>query len=116
MKSSSHRYRLFCVTLVALFLSGCTPTQTGKPIQGEQPQATAPVLQPQQPSQPTAAVVTPVQPAEQPRVRQLIKLVEQAYAFPIYILLYTIATTDTVHDLTIDTHGFPEFHGAWLSA
>jgi len=80
MKSSSHRYRLFCVTLVALFLSGCTPTQTGKPIQGEQPQATAPVLQPQQPSQPTAAVVTPVQPAEQPRVRQLIKLVEQAYA------------------------------------
>jgi peptide/nickel transport system substrate-binding protein len=44
------------------------------------------------------------------------KLIEQAYAFPIYILLYTIATTDTVHDLTIDTHGFPEFHGAWLSA
>jgi peptide/nickel transport system substrate-binding protein len=44
------------------------------------------------------------------------KLVEQAYAFPIYVLLYTIATTDAVHDLTIDTHGFPEFHSAWLSA
>jgi peptide/nickel transport system substrate-binding protein len=44
------------------------------------------------------------------------KLVEQAYAIPIYVLLYTIATTDVVHDLTIDTHGFPEFHGAWLSA
>ena len=44
------------------------------------------------------------------------KLVELAYAFPIYVLLYTIATTDAVHDLTIDTHGFPEFHSAWLSA
>jgi peptide/nickel transport system substrate-binding protein len=44
------------------------------------------------------------------------KLVEQAYAFPIYVLLYTIATTDAVQGLTIDTHGFPEFHGTWLSA
>jgi peptide/nickel transport system substrate-binding protein len=44
------------------------------------------------------------------------KLVEQAYAIPIYVLLYTIATTDAVHDLTIDTHGFPEFHAVWLSA
>jgi peptide/nickel transport system substrate-binding protein len=44
------------------------------------------------------------------------KLVEQAYAFPIYVLLYTIGTTDTVQGLTVDTHGFPEFHGAWLSA
>jgi peptide/nickel transport system substrate-binding protein len=44
------------------------------------------------------------------------KLVDQAYAIPIYVLLYTIATIDSVHDLTIDTHGFPEFHGAWLSA
>jgi peptide/nickel transport system substrate-binding protein len=44
------------------------------------------------------------------------KLVGQAYAIPIYILLYTIATTDAVHDLTIDAHGFPEFHSTWLSA
>ncbi len=44
------------------------------------------------------------------------KLVEQAYAIPIYVLLYTIATTDAVHDIRIDAHGFPDFHDTWLSA
>jgi len=42
------------------------------------------------------------------------KLVEKVLAIPVYVLLYTIATTDQVQGLTIDTHGFPEFHGAWL--
>lgn len=44
------------------------------------------------------------------------KLIEKVYAIPVYVLLYTIATTDHVEGLTIDTHGFPEFHGAWLKA
>jgi peptide/nickel transport system substrate-binding protein len=44
------------------------------------------------------------------------KLIDKAYVFPIYVLLYAIATTDTVQGLTIDRHGFPEFHGTWLSA
>lgn len=44
------------------------------------------------------------------------RLVEKGYAIPIYVLLYNIATTDKVNGITIDTHGFPEFHGAWLAA
>lgn len=44
------------------------------------------------------------------------KLVEKAYAIPIYVLLYNIATTTAVNGITIDTHGFPNFHGAWLTA
>ncbi|MEJ0020766.1 MAG: ABC transporter substrate-binding protein [Acetobacteraceae bacterium] len=43
------------------------------------------------------------------------KLVEKSYAIPIYVLLYNIATTDAVSGINIDTHGFPHFHGAWLS-
>ncbi len=42
------------------------------------------------------------------------KLVDRVFAIPVYVLLYTIATTQDVEGLTIDTHGFPEFHGAWL--
>ncbi|OWJ69179.1 ABC transporter substrate-binding protein [Inquilinus limosus] len=44
------------------------------------------------------------------------KLVAKAYAIPVYVLLYTIAASEDVNGLTIDTHGFPEFQGAWLSA
>ncbi len=44
------------------------------------------------------------------------KLIEKSYSIPIYVLLYNIATTDKVNGVTIDTHGFPEFHGAWLAA
>jgi peptide/nickel transport system substrate-binding protein len=44
------------------------------------------------------------------------KLIEQAYAIPIYVLLYNIATLREVEGITIDTHGFPEFHGAWIAA
>jgi peptide/nickel transport system substrate-binding protein len=44
------------------------------------------------------------------------KLVEQSLAIPIYTLLYNIGTTAVVNGIDIDTHGFPQFHGAWLSA
>jgi peptide/nickel transport system substrate-binding protein len=44
------------------------------------------------------------------------KLVEQAYAIPIYVLLYTVAALREVEGLSIDAHGFPQFHGTWLSA
>jgi peptide/nickel transport system substrate-binding protein len=43
-------------------------------------------------------------------------LIEKSYAIPIYVLLYNIATTRAVNGIEIDTHGFPQFHGAWLSA
>ena len=49
-------------------------------------------------------------------VRAQRKLVGKVYAIPVYVLLYTIAASDQVQGLTIDTHGFPEFHGAWLKA
>jgi len=44
------------------------------------------------------------------------KLIEKAYAIPVYVLLYTIAHAADVNGITIDTHGFPEFHSAWLGA
>jgi peptide/nickel transport system substrate-binding protein len=43
------------------------------------------------------------------------RLIDKAYAIPVYVLLYTIGTTDAVHGVAIDTHGFPEFQSAWLS-
>jgi peptide/nickel transport system substrate-binding protein len=43
------------------------------------------------------------------------KLIDKTYALPIYVLLYNIGTTDAVSGVTIDTHGFPQFHGAWLA-
>jgi peptide/nickel transport system substrate-binding protein len=44
------------------------------------------------------------------------KLVLKTYAIPIYVLLYNIGTTDAVNGIDVDTHGFPQFHGAWLGA
>jgi len=44
------------------------------------------------------------------------KLIEKTYAIPIYVLLYNIVTTTRVAGIGIDTHGFPQFHGAWLTA
>jgi peptide/nickel transport system substrate-binding protein len=44
------------------------------------------------------------------------KLIDKSYAIPIYVLLYNIATTNAVSGIAIDTHGFPQFHGAWRSA
>jgi peptide/nickel transport system substrate-binding protein len=49
-------------------------------------------------------------------IRAQRKLVEKVYAIPVYVLLYTIAASDQVQGITIDVHGFPEFHGAWLRA
>jgi membrane-bound lytic murein transglycosylase D len=81
MKISSHRYRVSGFASLALFVSGCTPTQSGKPLQSAPAQATAPtVLQPEQaPQQPT--VPTPqASSTQQQRVRALVKQVDQAYA------------------------------------
>jgi peptide/nickel transport system substrate-binding protein len=44
------------------------------------------------------------------------KLIQQSYVIPIYVLLYNIVTTAAVSGIEIDTHGFPQFHGAWLAA
>ncbi|HSD38580.1 MAG TPA: ABC transporter substrate-binding protein [Rhodocyclaceae bacterium] len=43
------------------------------------------------------------------------KLVDKVYTIPVYVLLYAIGTTKAVNGLTVDAHGFPEFHGAWLA-
>jgi peptide/nickel transport system substrate-binding protein len=44
------------------------------------------------------------------------KIVEKTYAMPIYILIYNFAVSRRVHGVTIDAHGFPEFHGASISS
>jgi peptide/nickel transport system substrate-binding protein len=44
------------------------------------------------------------------------KLIEKAYAIPVYVLLYNLATTTKVSGVFIDTHGFPNFHEAKLNA
>ncbi len=41
---------------------------------------------------------------------------QQVYAIPIYVLIYNLATASQVKGVTLDAHGFPEFHGAWLEA
>jgi peptide/nickel transport system substrate-binding protein len=43
------------------------------------------------------------------------KLIEKAYAIPVYVLLYNIATTGDVAGIRFDALGFPEFHDTWLS-
>ena len=84
MMISPHPYRVFGFALLALFVSGCTPTQSGKPVEPVPHQATAPVLKPEQVSQGPQAPATPTpQPPisqQQQRVRSLIKQVDQAYA------------------------------------
>ncbi|MEY4511468.1 MAG: hypothetical protein RLZZ450_3590 [Pseudomonadota bacterium] len=44
------------------------------------------------------------------------KIIAKTYAIPIYVLQYNLAASKHVHGLRIDSHGFPEFHGAWLDA
>lgn len=44
------------------------------------------------------------------------RLIEKTYAIPVYVLPYTIGITTQVNGLSIDSHGFPEFHGVWLNA
>lgn len=43
------------------------------------------------------------------------KIIDQTYGIPIYILRYNLATSRAVSGVTLDAHGFPEFHGAWLN-
>ncbi len=40
------------------------------------------------------------------------KLILQAYAIPIYVLIYNIATQSNVNGIAIDAHGYPHFQSA----
>jgi peptide/nickel transport system substrate-binding protein len=40
------------------------------------------------------------------------KILDKTYAIPVYILPYNIAFTKRVEGVSIDAHGFPEFHAA----
>ncbi|MET0238991.1 MAG: ABC transporter substrate-binding protein [Sphingobium sp.] len=44
------------------------------------------------------------------------KIVDQAYAIPIYVLLYNVVTAGNTHGVTLDAHGFPSFYNAWVDA
>lgn len=41
-------------------------------------------------------------------------LFENVYTIPVYVLPYTVATKNTVHDLTFDVKGFPLFYDVWI--
>jgi membrane-bound lytic murein transglycosylase D len=81
MRISPYRYRLLGLSLLAISLAGCTPSQPRNAGPGSQPQATAPPIPaPQQaPQAPTPAAPPPLT-AQQQRVHVLIQQVEQAYA------------------------------------
>jgi peptide/nickel transport system substrate-binding protein len=58
--------------------------------------------------------------AEGPARAELYQLVQQkivnaSYAVPVYVLLYNLAVARAARGVTIDAHGFPEFHRAWLA-
>ncbi len=42
------------------------------------------------------------------------RIIDQVYAIPIYILRYNLAAASAVQGVTLDTHGFPIYHGASL--
>ena len=44
------------------------------------------------------------------------KIIDKTYAIPIYVLLYNLGISKRVHGISVDVHGFPEFHDAWLDA
>jgi peptide/nickel transport system substrate-binding protein len=44
------------------------------------------------------------------------RIIDKVYGIPVYVLLYNLATTGAVTGVDIDTHGFPQFHGARLVA
>jgi peptide/nickel transport system substrate-binding protein len=44
------------------------------------------------------------------------KALDQTYAIPIYVLPYNVAASRDVAGVTIDAHGFPEFHGAHFTS
>lgn len=41
-------------------------------------------------------------------------LFDQAYTIPVYVLPYTVAAKSSVHDLSFDTKGFPQFYDVWV--
>ncbi|MDR3775341.1 MAG: transglycosylase SLT domain-containing protein [Terracidiphilus sp.] len=79
MHMTLKQLRLSGCALLVLSLAGCNPSQSTKPAEGTQPQATAPAL----PAMPTSLASANEQPVpatlEQRRVRQLIQQVEEAY-------------------------------------
>ncbi len=42
------------------------------------------------------------------------RIIDKVYGVPVYVLLYNLATSSAVTGIDIDTHGFPQFHGARL--
>ena len=44
------------------------------------------------------------------------KLIQQAYAIPVYVLIYNIATLNDVQGVAFDAHGYPHFQSAWLAS
>jgi membrane-bound lytic murein transglycosylase D len=76
---SLRRFRIFGCATLALVLAGCDPPQSKIKAPGDQPEATAPVVQQPAP-EPAAPVVPPVQIEKQRKVQELIDLVEKAYA------------------------------------
>jgi membrane-bound lytic murein transglycosylase D len=67
---------------LSILLSGCTPRQNGTVAQQAKPQATAPAVNPTQPTPQATADATPAAPptsAEQKKTKTLIQQVEQAY-------------------------------------
>src|SRR5208283_1408532 len=79
MRKSRNRFRCPGLTLLALSLAGCVPSQPVANRQEDKPQATAPAL-PAPPAQ-TAAPAAPQPTREEQKVSLLIQQVEQAYAF-----------------------------------
>ena len=77
MRKSRNRFRFSGLTLLALALAGCVPSQPMADRQGDKPQATAPALP--EPPPPTAPAV-PQPTREEQKVSLLIQQVEQAYA------------------------------------
>ncbi len=77
MRNSRNRFRFSGLTLLALALAGCVPSQPVANRQGNQPQATAPAL----PAPPPTAPAAPSPTREEQRVSLLIQQVEQAYSF-----------------------------------
>ncbi|MFT3966187.1 MAG: ABC transporter substrate-binding protein [Sphingobium sp.] len=43
------------------------------------------------------------------------RVVDQAYAIPIYVLLYNLVVSHKVRGVALDAHGFPDFYSAWIA-
>ncbi|MDB4974211.1 MAG: transporter substrate-binding protein [Myxococcaceae bacterium] len=44
------------------------------------------------------------------------RILDRDLSIPIYVLNYTVASSNRVQGIGIDAHGFPSFHAAWLKA